>query len=88
MSPLEPFHHYDKIGLLKAALIKDNGYPYYDDENLQRLQEIFLIRELDFPLKAIDKIINHKTYDRKEGLKDHHIKLKLLELKESRINSY
>lgn len=53
---------------------------------MQRLQEIFLIRELDFPLKAIDKIINHKTYDRKEGLKDHHIKLKLLELKESRIN--
>lgn len=51
---------------------------------MQRLQEIFLIRELDFPLKAIDKIINHKTYDRKEGLKDHHIKL--LELKESRIN--
>lgn len=42
----------------------------------------FLLESWIFHLRLL--IINHKTYDRKEGLKDHHIKL--LELKESRIN--
>lgn len=51
---IRTLHHYDKIGLLKPAVIKENGYRYYDDDNLQRLQEILLFRELEFPLKAID----------------------------------
>lgn len=46
---IRTLHHYDKIGLLKPAVIKENGYRYYDDDNLQRLQEIFLSRELEFP---------------------------------------
>lgn len=42
----------------------------------------FLLESWIFHLRLL--IINHKTYDRKEGLTDYHIKL--LELKESRIN--
>lgn len=44
-------HHYDQIGLLKPAFVAENGYRYYNQENLARLQEILLFRELDFPLK-------------------------------------
>ncbi|MDW8741318.1 MerR family transcriptional regulator, partial [Streptococcus suis] len=33
-------HHYDQIGLLKPAFVAENGYRYYNQENLARLQEI------------------------------------------------
>lgn len=79
---IRTLHHYDKIGLLKPAVIKENGYRYYDDDNLQRLQEILLFRELEFPLKAIDQILNHRSYDRQQALKDH---IKLLEMKEAKL---
>ncbi|EGJ28136.1 MerR family transcriptional regulator [Streptococcus porcinus] len=80
---IKTLHHYDKIGLLKPVLIKENGYRYYDNDNLHRLQEILLFRELEFPLKDIDQILNHQSYDRQEALKD---QIKLLELKRVKID--
>ncbi|CAM4131681.1 MerR family transcriptional regulator [Streptococcus penaeicida] len=81
---IRTLHHYDKIGLLKPSVIKENGYRYYDDDNLRRLQEILLFRELEFPLKAIDQILNHRSYDRKQALRDH---ITLLELKEAKLKA-
>lgn len=39
-------HYYDAIGLLKPTHVAQNGYRYYDDRALDRLQEILLFREL------------------------------------------
>jgi len=33
-------HHYDEIGLLKPSRIGDNGYRYYGEEALLKLQQI------------------------------------------------
>lgn len=62
-------HYYDKIGLLKPSEVKlDNGYRYYDEKSLERLQQILFYRELDFPLKEILKIMNAPEYNKNDAL--------------------
>ena len=50
-------HYYDEINLLTPSFIAENGYRYYDNEAFEKLQEILLFRELEFPLKEIKKIV-------------------------------
>ena len=52
-------HHYDKINLLKPDHVTEAGYRQYSDDDLSRLQQIFFLRELDFSLVAIKKMLNH-----------------------------
>mgnify|MGYP006186018425 CR=1 FL=1 len=40
-------HHYDQIGLLRPAHIGRNRYRYYGRDELLRLQQILIHRELD-----------------------------------------
>ena len=76
-------HHYDQIGLLKPAFVAENGYRYYNQENLARLQEILLFRELDFPLKDIQQLLDVTEVNRQQVLRDH---ITLLELKRERLD--
>ncbi|HEM3941546.1 TPA: MerR family transcriptional regulator [Streptococcus suis] len=76
-------HHYDQIGLLKPAFVAENGYRYYNQENLARLQEILLFRELDFPLKDIQQLLDVTEVNRQQVLRDH---VALLELKRERLD--
>ncbi|HFI0254096.1 TPA: MerR family transcriptional regulator [Streptococcus suis] len=76
-------HHYDQIGLLKPAFVAENGYRYYNQENLARLQEILLFRELDFPLKDIQQLLDVKEVNRQQVFRDH---ITLLELKRERLD--
>lgn len=71
-------HYYDEINLLTPSFIAENGYRYYDNEAFEKLQEILLFRELEFPLKEIKKIVGNAAYDRESALKD---QIQLLELK-------
>jgi len=57
-------HHYDAIGLLKPTEITGAGYRLYDDAALERLYLILLFRELEFPLKDIQKILDAPDFDR------------------------
>ena len=62
-------HYYDETGLLKPAFVDEqNGYRFYDENSLARMQEILFYRELDFPLKDILKILSSPDYDRKKAL--------------------
>lgn len=76
-------HHYDQIGLLKPASVGENGYRYYNLENLACLQEILLFRELDFPLKDIQQLLDVTEINRQQALRDH---ISLLELKRERLD--
>ncbi|MBP3337884.1 MAG: MerR family transcriptional regulator [Lachnospiraceae bacterium] len=60
--------YYDKIGLLPPAGYTEAGYRIYDDESLERLQQILLFKELEFPLKEIKRIINSTDFDRNRAL--------------------
>ena len=55
---IRTLQYYDNIGLLKPAEYTESGYRLYDDAALERLQQILLFRELEFPLKDIKDIIN------------------------------
>ncbi|KHD45808.1 MerR family transcriptional regulator [Streptococcus hongkongensis] len=61
-------HYYDAIDLLKPTRVGENGYRFYDDESLKRLQSILLYRELEFPLKKIKEIMDSPAYIRDEAL--------------------
>jgi DNA-binding transcriptional MerR regulator len=64
-------HHYDDIGLLNPTRVGDNGYRYYGDEALLRLQQILFYRELDLPLEDIKKIIGRRDFDELGALESH-----------------
>ena len=57
-------HHYDAIGLLKPTEVTEAGYRLYDDAALERLYLILLFRELEFPLKEIQGILDAPDFDR------------------------
>ena len=76
-------HYYDEIGLLKPALVDaQNGYRFYDENSLLRMQEILFYRELDFSLKSILEILSSPDYDKQKALAEQR---KLLGLKKERL---
>lgn len=75
-------HYYDEIDLLSPSFVGENGYRYYDDESLIKLQEILLFKELEFPLKKIKEIMDSPNYDRNQALLD---QIRWLELKKQRL---
>ena len=64
-------HYYDEIGLLPPARIAENGYRYYDEGSLLRLQQILLYRELDLPLAEIKRILDGEAFDALISLRGH-----------------
>ena len=64
-------HHYDRMGLLVPRRRNRSGYRLYGDEELKRLQQILLFRELDFPLGEIRRILERPGYDPAEALEAH-----------------
>ena len=62
-------HYYDEIGLLKPSEVDaQNGYRFYDEKSLERMQEILFFRELDFSLKTIAEILSSPEYDKQQAL--------------------
>src|SRR5437016_13685768 len=53
--------HYDDIGLLPPAYLGSNGYRYYEEEQLLRLQQILVLRALGVGLTDIGKVIDAET---------------------------
>lgn len=61
-------HHYDDIGLLRPAFLGENGYRYYGEDELLRLQQILIHRELGIPLGDIAAILDAPGFDRLRAL--------------------
>lgn len=49
--------HYDSLGLVVPSRIGSNGYRYYDDRSLVRLQRVLLLREMGLGLDAIGTVL-------------------------------
>lgn len=62
---------YDEIGLLKPTCRGENGYRYYEHEQLLLLQQILFFRELGFQLNDIQKIIGSDDFDKVSALNLH-----------------
>lgn len=50
--------HYGDIGLLRPARVAHNGYRYYDEDGLVRLQRILLLRDLGLGLPQIADVLD------------------------------
>ncbi len=81
---IRTLQYYDKIGLLKATAYTEAGYRLYDEAALERLQQILLFRELEFPLKDIRRILTSPDFDRNKALQQ---QIQLLELKREHIEN-
>jgi len=61
-------HHYDELGLLVPSGRTDAGYRIYDDEDLRRLQQILIGRELGLSLEDVRRSLDDPSFDRKAAL--------------------
>lgn len=50
---IRTIRYYDSIGLLKPSFVAENGYRYYTDEDLLKLQRIISLKNLGFSLEEI-----------------------------------
>lgn len=53
--------HYGDVGLLSPSSVGHNGYRYYDEAALVRLQRILLLRELGLGLPQIGEVLEQET---------------------------
>ena len=65
---IRALRYYDRIGLLRPAEVTEAGYRLYDEGSLEKLQQILLFRELEFPLRDIGEIVNGPGFDREKAL--------------------
>ena len=57
-------HHYDELGLLSPSERSEAGYRLYSYDDLARLQEILIWRQLGFPLAEIVSLLDDPDHDR------------------------
>ncbi|MEU7824255.1 MerR family transcriptional regulator [Catellatospora sp. NPDC049133] len=74
--------HYGELGLLTPSRVGGNGYRYFDQDCLVRLQRILLLRELGLGLPVIAEVLNGAQRDTVAALRTH---LDLLEQERERI---
>lgn len=79
---IRTLQYYDRIGLLPPAAYTEAGYRLYDEAALERLQQILLFRELEFPLREIRDIIGRPDFDRGRALEQ---QIELLTLRKEHI---
>jgi DNA-binding transcriptional MerR regulator len=73
--------HYADLGLVPPSRIGDNGYRYYDQPALVRLQRVLLLRELGLGLPEIGDVLDHNT-DEQSAMTTH---LSLLRQEQDRL---
>lgn len=76
--------YYDNIGLLKPSEYTVSGYRLYDEASLERLKQILLFKELEFPLKEIKMIIDAPNFDRNKALEQ---QIQLLTMKKEHLEN-
>jgi DNA-binding transcriptional MerR regulator len=62
--------HYGDVGLLEPCRVGTNGYRYYDEDALLRLQRILLLRELGLGIPAIGEVLAGE-HDSSQALGNH-----------------
>lgn len=63
--------YYDRKGLLKPDAVGANGYRYYGERSLLRLQQILFYRELDLPLAEIRDLMGRRGFSAARALEGH-----------------
>lgn len=64
-------HYYDEVGLLGPEVVGENGYRYYGQAAVLRLQQILFYRELGLSLEQIKSALNSPDFDLVTALQGH-----------------
>src|SRR5712692_2695251 len=64
-------HFYDEIGLWRPGRVGANGYRYYADAALLRLQQILFYKELGLSLDEIADVLDQPEFDVARALEAH-----------------
>ncbi|MBF8284238.1 MAG: Transcriptional regulator MerR family, partial [Anaerolineales bacterium] len=64
-------HFYDEIGLLRPTRVGANGYRYYGDAAVLRLQQILFYKELGLSLDEIAEVLDQPDFDVVRALEAH-----------------
>src|SRR6201996_2377522 len=64
-------HFYDETGLLAPAYLGANGYRFYEEAQLLKLQQILFYRELGFELKQIKLVLGRRDFEKVAALQSH-----------------
>ena len=81
---IRALQYYDAIGLLPPAGYTEAGYRLYDDAAMERLQQILLFRELEFPLKEIKRILDSPNFDQSKAMEQ---QIELLTMKKEHLEN-
>lgn len=74
--------YYDEKGILTPTLLSENGRRLYTDQDMIKLQQILIFRELNMNLEKIKSIMQRTDYDTKKILESQKI---MLEIKKRKI---
>jgi DNA-binding transcriptional MerR regulator len=72
---IRTLHYYDAIDLLKPAAVGENGYRYYGEAAVVRLQQILFFKELGLGLVDIKTILDRPDFDVLQALETHKLSL-------------
>jgi len=68
---IRTLHYYDEIKLLEPTSVGENGYRYYSEANLLRLQQILLYREMGLGLLQIKDVLDAPDFELVSALRAH-----------------
>ena len=74
---------YDEIGLLKPSRVAENGYRFYGQDEVDRLEMILYYRALDVELAQIKEYLDDPSFHRLTAFRQH---LSVLEGKRERLH--
>lgn len=63
--------YYDSIDLLKPTRVKDNGYRFYSEEQLDLLQQILFYKQFNLPLEEIKTLLSTDSIQVIKSLSSH-----------------
>jgi DNA-binding transcriptional MerR regulator/ABC-type Fe3+-hydroxamate transport system substrate-binding protein len=66
---VQTLRHYERLGLLQPRARSSAGYRLYGREELLRLREILIWRQLGFPLQDVAALIDDPDHDRLDALR-------------------
>jgi DNA-binding transcriptional MerR regulator len=64
-------HHYDEIGLVQPSDRTRAGYRLYGDDDVLRLQQVLVYKELGLPLDEIAAVLDDPAHSRGDALQRH-----------------
>lgn len=68
---IRSLHHYDQIGLLRPTAVQDTGHRWYNQSDVERLQQIVSLKSLGLSLDDISNCLDGEEYTLQKTLNLH-----------------